>query len=567
VPETFGWDTRVGSLLGVQTGKAEKTDGGDDDDDDDAGEDKKLKTLEDHRDDDDEGGFDLSRDADNPGVVVYTLFATSTAIAPQETHPLPPGYEALLGLRAPSLYVCKKNRDENVAEASSSSSPSPSRSGGGAKTDGVCFSITMRDFAGVESASSETIDALIAFAMKLAMKDHDGAYKAVKTMTGAAAWRAAARGCIRNKRLEAAEFCLGNMGHLRGARAARDARKEPELDARVAAVAVHLGLVEEAERLYERCGRHDLLNELLQASGRWDEALRVASARDRIHLKTTHYNRAKHLETTGDARGAIEGYERAGRAADEVMRLFFQRGDVDGAEAYVTSRSGHDAKLTRWWGKYCESVGETERAMVAYEHAKDYLSLTRMYAAAGEWDAAEKIVKDADDAAAAFHLARSFEARDATSEALEFFELSGRYGHAARLARLRGMDGELFALALKSRQRRTMLDAAAYFLESGDVSKAATLFHAAGSRERAIELCFASGLHDQLAGFIDDVLAAGKTSPGEDGTSTDAGGGVVDAALLARCAEYFAANGRASEVRSLSHWSPYDRVGVVNADP
>jgi hypothetical protein len=42
---------------------------------------------------------------------------------------------------------------------------------------------------------------------------------------------------------------------------------------------------------------------------------------------------------------------------------------------------------------------------------------------------------------------------------------------------------------------------------------------------------------------------------------------VVDAALLARCAEYFAANGRASEVRSLSHWSPYDRVGVVNADP
>jgi hypothetical protein len=93
------------------------------------------------------------------------------------------------------------------------------------------------------------------------------------------------------------------------------------------------------------------------------------------------------------------------------------------------------------------------------------------------------------------------------------------------------------------------------------------LFHAAGSRERAIELCFASGLHDQLAGFIDDVLAAGKTSPGEDGTSTDAGGGVVDAALLARCAEYFAANGRASEVRSLSYWSPYDRVGVVNADP
>jgi intraflagellar transport protein 140 len=69
------------------------------------------------------------------------------------------------------------------------------------------------------------------------------------------------------------------------------------------------------------------------------------------------------------------------------------------------------------------------------------------------------------------------------------------------------------------------------------------LFHAAGSRERAIELCFAHGLRDQLAGFIDDVMTAAGME--EDGAST------IDAGLLGRCAAFFAADGRASEACSL----------------
>ena len=68
--------------------------------------------------------------------------------------------------------------------------------------------------------------------------------------------------------------------------AARDAASYSGPDARVAAVATHLGLLEDAERLYRGCGRFDLVAELYAASGRWRDAARLAEARDRVHLRS-----------------------------------------------------------------------------------------------------------------------------------------------------------------------------------------------------------------------------------------------------------------------------------------
>ena len=61
--------------------------------------------------------------------------------------------------------------------------------------------------------------------------------------------------CVKSKQLDVAFVCLGNMGHARGARALREAMKEPELDARVAMLAVQLGMkvrsATERRRTYE----------------------------------------------------------------------------------------------------------------------------------------------------------------------------------------------------------------------------------------------------------------------------------------------------------------------------
>lgn len=61
-----------------------------------------------------------------------------------------------------------------------------------------------------------------------------------------------------------------------------------------------LSLQEDAERLYKACQRYDLLNKFYQASNQWQKAIETAEAHDRVHLRTTYYNYAKHLEATGE---------------------------------------------------------------------------------------------------------------------------------------------------------------------------------------------------------------------------------------------------------------------------
>ena len=51
-----------------------------------------------------------------------------------------------------------------------------------------------------------------------------------------------AKMCVKTRRLDVATVCLGNMAHARGAKFLREATKQPELDARVAALAMQLGL-------------------------------------------------------------------------------------------------------------------------------------------------------------------------------------------------------------------------------------------------------------------------------------------------------------------------------------
>ena len=116
------------------------------------------------------------------------------------------------------------------------------------------------------------------------------------------------------------QVCLGNMGNARAAKALREAEVHPELEARVAVLAMQLGMLEDAERLYKSCGRYDLLNQFYQASGQWQQALDTAENHDRIHLRTTYYSYAKHLESTGDRTNAVAYYEKSDTHRFEVPR-------------------------------------------------------------------------------------------------------------------------------------------------------------------------------------------------------------------------------------------------------
>ena len=52
-----------------------------------------------------------------------------------------------------------------------------------------------------------------------------------------------AKMCVKTRRLDVAALCLGHMGHARGAQSLRDSANEPELNARVAMLAIQLGML------------------------------------------------------------------------------------------------------------------------------------------------------------------------------------------------------------------------------------------------------------------------------------------------------------------------------------
>jgi intraflagellar transport protein 140 len=209
----------------------------------------------------------------------------------------------------------------------------------------------------------------------------------------AAAWRSMATICIRHKRLDVAEVCLGYMGNILGVRAIREAADVPEADARLAAAAVHLGMIEEAEKLYKGCGRYDLLNKLYISQGRLDKAQETSQSRDRLHMRTILFHNARHKESCGDLEGAIKAYEQAGVHCKEVPRMLWEKKEKARLEECAPPspalrtpvcplvsrhcaccrycKGSNDSQLLKWWAQYCESQGRFDDAMAVYVLGND----------------------------------------------------------------------------------------------------------------------------------------------------------------------------------------------------
>ncbi len=58
-----------------------------------------------------------------------------------------------------------------------------------------------------------------------------------------AVWESMARMCVKTQRLDVAVVCLGNMGNARAAGTVRRCHDIPEVDARIAYLAIELGML------------------------------------------------------------------------------------------------------------------------------------------------------------------------------------------------------------------------------------------------------------------------------------------------------------------------------------
>eukprot|EP00800_Vazella_pourtalesii_P000900 TRINITY_DN1075_c0_g1_i7.p2 TRINITY_DN1075_c0_g1~~TRINITY_DN1075_c0_g1_i7.p2 ORF type:complete len:746 (-),score=211.90 TRINITY_DN1075_c0_g1_i7:3055-5292(-) len=374
----------------------------------------------------------------------------------------------------------------------------------------------LRDFVGMEENDRESIKAMSDYSFYSTVGDMDEAFRSIKLIKSQAVWENMARMCVKSRRLDVAAVCLGNMRHVRGARALREARNEPEKEARVAMLAIQLNMYSEAEELYTNCGRYDLLNKLYQATGQWEKAIQVGESQDRMHLKRTHFKNAQFLESIGDINGAISEYERSDTHHNEVPRMLFD--DQDRLADYILNSK--DRTLRKWWAEYLESLGEMDSAIQFYEAAQDHMSLVRMYCYFGQFEKARSYAEKCGDKAACYHMASQlFEPKDAQL-AMHFYTKAKSYRNAISIAKDAGLEAELMTLALLARPT-DMLGVARYFESRGHHEKAAILYHKAGNLGHAIELCFRTQQFEALRQMVEDLDQ--NTNP----------------TLVKRCADFF----------------------------
>ncbi|XP_042554090.1 intraflagellar transport protein 140 homolog isoform X1 [Dipodomys spectabilis] len=442
------------------------------------------------------------------GVLILSFFASEEhGFLLHDSFPLPSAYQTLLGVEVPHYYFTKK----------------PGEAGTEDKVDSDHHQIPqmvakkpLRDFVGLEDCDKPTRDAMLNFSFFATIGDMDEAFKSIKLIKSEAVWENMARMCVKTQRLDVAKVCLGNMGHARGARALREAESEPELEARVAMLAVQLGMLEDAEQLYKRCQRYDLLNKFYQASDQWQKAVEVAELHDRIHLRTTYYNYARHLEASAHCGLALSYYEKSDTHRFEVPRMLAE--DLQSLELYINKMK--DRTLWRWWAQYLESQAEMNSALHYYELAQDYFSLVRIHCFQGNIQKAAEIANETGNWAASYHLARQYESQEDVRQAVYFYARAQAFNNAIRLCKENNLDDQLMNLALLS-SPEDMIEAARYYEEKGEqMDRAVMLYHKAGHFSKALELAFATQQFAALQLIAEDLDE--KSDP----------------ALLARCSDF-----------------------------
>ncbi|KAM4716079.1 intraflagellar transport protein 140 homolog isoform 1-T3 [Anableps anableps] len=458
--------------------------------------------------------------SDLEDVSVVTLFCTQEhGLLLQDCFSKPSGLQALLALDVPYYYFsCKPGEGPpGTTEASLPSAQSEPTRAAPASSPQMASRRPLRDFVGLEKCEKSTRDAMLNFSFYLTVGDMDEAFKSIKLIKSKAVWENMARMCVKTRRLDVARVCLGNMGNARAAKAVKEAEAEPEPEAQVAMLAIQLGMLEDAEKLYKSCHRYDLLNAFYQASSEWQRALETAETHDRIHLRTTYYNYAKYLESMGHRNLALVYYEKSDTHRVEVPRMLQE--DTSSLEIYVNKAK--DKNIYKWWAQYLESQSDMERALQFYERAQDYLSLVRVHCYMGNIQEASQIANNTGDRAASYHLARHYEGHDDIKQAVHFYTRAQAYNNAIRLCKENGLDDQLMNLALLSNPE-DMMEAACHYEEKGKhMDRAVALYHKAGYVSKALELAFATEQFAALQLIAEDL---NENS---------------DPALLARCSDFF----------------------------
>jgi len=364
--------------------------------------------------------------------------------------------------------------------------------------------IVLKDFSGNDHFNRVDTQILIKFAFSLATGDID-VRSILLLEVDQSIWEKMAVLSVKKRRQDIVDICLAKMGHVQGLAVVTCAKNEPEKNAALAAAAIQLGLLNEAELLYKDCGRFDLLANLYIRQCLWEKAFKAAEEHDQLHLKFCYHQHAKYCCGLGNIKDAISSFEKAGTHALMVPRILIDLKLPDDLRKYVLEK--RDKKLTVWWASFCESIGNHDEASEQFALAGDFVGVVRIACNKGDLPTASDVVLQSGDAAAAFQLASFFERIGKIHDAIQFYINSGVIKHAIRLCKRHSEESNvLMSLAMESDSDSLVLESASFFYEKGDFNKAAELFNKGGQTAKALSIWIASEQsHDIIRRIVTSI--------------------------------------------------------------
>ncbi|KAH8866529.1 Intraflagellar transport protein like [Schistosoma japonicum] len=404
----------------------------------------------------------------------------------------------------------------------------------------------MQDFVGLEDADEKTREAVLNFSYHLALGEMDLAFRSMKLIKSPVVWQNMAKMCVTTCRLDVARVCLGKINNPMASKLLRESKiRERELEAHAGELALQLGMPDEAEQLFIRCNRWDLVIRLHQLLGNWSKALTTAEQHNRMLLRGIEYAYAKELESLGNIQQATEHYIKSETHCFEVPRMLKNNPEL--LKSFVNKHG--DENIKRCWAQKLEAQGHLEEAKTYYFDSKDYLSLVRVLCCLGQESEAETICNETGDAGACYHLGHHLKLKGCIDQAIRLLIRAKAYSSAIRLCKEHDRNDHLFSLAQLGKSD-DMLESAKHLEKYPDyIGKAVLLYHKAGKINQAVELAFKTrefGALQNIASSLSDEQ--------------------LDPDILKQCSEFFIENNqydRAVEILA-SGKQYWDAVNLCN---
>ncbi len=337
-------------------------------------------------------------------------------------------------------------------------------------------------FHDIDVSNTNLLSAVVDFTFFLTAGNLDKACLCIESTKNQSAWKKLIQASILQNRLDIAKRCLMKLGNGLGV-AAVD--RTTDKDVALAEVAIQVGMIDDAERLYREHCKVDLLCDLYRRRNKWNEAFETCNHEGSVKEKTLrlHYERYLEQQIGSADVSSLHDNKKSLQSQKAILKNLILNNEP--VESFLQEEDS--TELLHWYAKYLENTGNFSSAKELYTIFNDHLSLIRIACLEGELNDAFSLVRHTKSSAGAYHLARHLEASGDIEGAISCFARCGKYNYAIRLAKKFQMDAAITSLAAHCEPSK-QVECATFLEKIGHKERAAELYIKAGNSKKALDL-------------------------------------------------------------------------------